>query len=150
MPTKLTDTTIDSNPPDEIGVCETKVSRIEAGGVKPSDLFIPFTAGMQVTDTIEGVTYVADAQGNAVAPVKLDPNVKDKPPEGWPKHPTATAAGGEKALSMASRFSPEDRKRLDAERKGLDEKNGQQRTAFETALKVMRSSARRTNALRPV
>ena len=37
--------------------------------------------------------------------------------------------------------SAEDRAKLDAEKKSLDEKNGQQRTAFATALKAMRSSA---------
>ena len=35
--------------------------RIERGAVKPGDLFLPFTAGMQIRDVIEGVTYVADA-----------------------------------------------------------------------------------------
>ena len=116
--------------------------RIECGTVKPGDLFVPFTAGMQIQDTIEGVTYVADAQGNAAAP-KSSSMVTDvarqrleMPPEGWRKHPAATAAGSGNALSMASRISPEDRKRLDAERKALDEKNGRQKTAFEAALKV--------------
>ena len=31
--------------------------------------------GMQIQDTIEGVTYVADAEGNAAAPVKLAPRL---------------------------------------------------------------------------
>ena len=53
----------------------------------------------------------------------------------------AAAAGGGNALSMASRISPADRKKLDAERKALDEKNDQQEKAIETDLKVMRSSA---------
>ena len=141
MPTRLTDETAASTVPDLIDVCDMKVSRIEFGAVKPADLFVRFTGGMEIQDTIEGVTYVTDAAGNAVAPVELDPNWKHKPPEGWRKHPTTTAAGGGNAISMASRFSPEDRKRLDAERKTRDEKNGQQRMAFATALEVMRSSA---------
>ena len=53
----------------------------------------------------------------------------------------AAATGGGNALSMASRFSPADRKRLDAEKKSFEEKNDREKTAFETALKAMRSSA---------
>ncbi len=139
MPTKLTDTTIVWHWSDVIVVCETKVSRIEAGAVKPGDLFVPFTKGMQIEDTIEGVTYVADAQGIAVAP-KFEPNWwTHSPPKGWSK--PAAAAGGGNALSMASRFSPADRKRLDAERKSFENKNDRQKAVFETALNVMRSSA---------
>ena len=110
-------------------VCELKVLRIEPGVVKLDDFFLPFTAGMQVRDTIEGVTYVADAQGNAVDP-KFEPNW-NQPPEGWSK----------RASSMFSRFSPADRLKLDAEKKSLDDKNAGKRRAFEAALKVMRSSA---------
>ena len=139
MPTKLAAKTIVSHMPQMVVVCETRVSRIEAGAVKPSDLFVPFTAGMRIQDTIEGVTYVADAEGNAVAP-KFEPNWwTHDPPKGWSK--LAAAAGSGNALSMASRFSPADRKRLDAEKKSFEDKNGREKTAFETALKVMRSSA---------
>ncbi|MGO9112544.1 MAG: M56 family metallopeptidase [Thermoguttaceae bacterium] len=137
MPTKLTDETIVSHMSDMIAVCEMKVSRVEPGTVRPGDLFVPFTGGMQIHDTIEGVTYVTDAAGNAAAPIKLEPNWKSEPPKGW----HATAAGNGNALSMASRFSPADRKRLDAERKVFDEKNDQQRNAIEASLKVMRSPA---------
>ncbi len=139
MPTKLTNETAGSTVPDSIDIVETKVSRIEAGAVKPGDLFVPFTKGMQIEDTIEGVTYVADAQGNAVAP-KFEPNWwTHNPPKGWSSR--AAAAGGGNALSMASRFSPADRKRLDAEKKAFEDKNDRQKAVFETALKVMRSSA---------
>ena len=154
LPTKLTNevAVAPSTVPDSISVCELKVLRIERGAVKPGDLFIPFTAGMQIRDGIEGVTYDVDAQGNAVAPKvdlewviarnhALSSGWKATPPDGWRKHPAATAAGGGNVPSMASRFSPEDRKKFQAERKAMDEKNGQQRAAFAAALKVMRSSA---------
>ena len=140
MPTKLTDETIVSHMPNFISVCEVKVPRIESGDVEPSDLFVPFTEGMQVQDTIEGVTYVADAQGNATQ-VKFAPNWKHEPPEWWLKRRAAmTAAEG--IPSMASRISPADRKRLEAERKAFREKNEQQQHTIEAALKVMRSPAR--------
>jgi beta-lactamase regulating signal transducer with metallopeptidase domain len=139
MPTRLTDETAASPVPDLVDISEMKVSRIEFGAVKPADLFVPFTSGMQIRDTIEGVTYVTDAQGNAVAP-KFEPyEWTHDPPQGSSKR--AAAAGGVNALSMASRFSPADRKRLDAEKKAFEDKNDLQKTAFATALKVMRSSA---------
>lgn len=111
-------------------MCELKLLRIEPGVVKPGDFFLPFTAGMQIQDTIEGVTYVADAQGNAADP-KLDPNWKSAPPDGWSKH----------ASSMFSRFSPADRLKLYAEKRSLDDKDAGQRRAIEAALKNMRSPA---------
>ncbi len=130
LPTKLTNEVATPSIHKLHTVCELKVLRIEPAVVKLDDFFLPFTAGMQVRDTIEGVTYVADAQGNAVNP-KFDPNWKSQPPEGWSK----------RASSMFSRFSPADRLKLDAEKKSLDDKNAGKRRAFEAALKVMRSPA---------
>jgi len=130
LPTRLTNEVATPSAHKLHTVCELKVWRIEPGSVKPGDFFLSFTAGMQVRDTIEGVTYVADAQGNAVDP-KFDPDWKCQPPAGWSK----------RASSMLSRFSPTDRAKLDAEKKSLDEKESRERRTFETALKVMRSSA---------
>ena len=79
LPTKLKHEEANSALRDNIGVCDLKVLRIEPGAVKLSDLFLPFTAGMQVADTIEGATYVADAQGNPMHP-KIDPDWKSQPP----------------------------------------------------------------------
>ena len=141
MPTKLTDKTIASSMPDMIFVCETKMSRIESGTVKPGDLFVRFTQGMQIADTIEGLTYVADAQGNAVRHRSSSLTGNPGRPKGWSKRTAETAAGKGNALSMASIIPAADRKRLDAETKALDEKNDQQTKAFEASLRVMRSSA---------
>jgi hypothetical protein len=130
LPTKVKHEEANSVMRDNIAVHDVKVLRVEPGAVKPSVFFLPFTVGMEVADTIEGATYVADAQGNPVNP-KVNPDWKSPPPVGWVKH----------ASSMLSNYSPADRAKLDAERKSLDKKNGRERRVYEATLKVMRSSA---------
>ena len=50
--------------PHTVAVWDIRVSRIEFGTVKPADLVVPFTKGMQIVDAIKGITYRADANGN--------------------------------------------------------------------------------------
>ena len=114
---------------------ETKILRMESGNVKPVDLLTPFSKGMQIADVIEAATYVIDAQGNP-SNVKFDPNWSHKPPPGWSRRePTNNTP------LWTSNFLPADRKRLEAERKTLEDKNNEQKQLCESALKVMRSSA---------
>ena len=130
MPTKLTETLAASTVPDRISVWAIKVLRIERGTVKPADLMVRFTEGMNIVDVIEGVTYVADAQGNPAGPVKFAPGWKHKPPETWPRLPSATKSKPDRSraqadhspagkspgtFSMASRLSAADRAMLQAE-----------------------------------
>ncbi len=150
MPIRLKEETAASTVPDSVAVYETKVSRIEFGTVKPGDLTVPFTEGMHVVDTIEGVSYTADAQGKPAGPVKLEPNWKHPPPETWPKRPDAAQSKpdqsgvqpGPSAVathtgipSMASRLSAADRAMLKAER----EKNREYDNRIEALLKVLQS-----------
>jgi hypothetical protein len=109
MPTSLSNTTIASTAPDTICVYRTRVPRIQQGSVKPDDLFVPFTKGMQIADTVEGITYTADANGNAVD-VKDAPNWKHDLPRGWHQGRV------DEAHSLSSKIPAAERKRLVEER----------------------------------
>ena len=85
MPVRLREEQAHSAIPDRITVLETTVSRIEHGTATPADIKVEFTEGTQIVDTIEGVRYVADAQGKPAGPVKLAPGSKREPPEWWSK-----------------------------------------------------------------
>jgi beta-lactamase regulating signal transducer with metallopeptidase domain/protocatechuate 3,4-dioxygenase beta subunit len=125
MPTRLSNTTIASSVPEIISTRRISVPRIEQGTVKPADLFVPFTKGMQVSDTIEGVTYTADVQGNATD-VKDAPNWKGDPPKGWQRGQVAEGS------SLASRIPAAERKRLIEEREAKSK-------AIDEGLKVLRA-----------
>ena len=84
MPIKLREESAASSAPETIAVQEITVRRIEHGTVKPADLNVPFTKGMEVVDAIKGITYHTDAQGNPVGPIE--------PVMG--ASPAATAGGG--------------------------------------------------------
>ena len=90
-------------------IIETNVLRVESDSVKPSDLLLPFIEGMKITDTIESITYTANAEGGATE-VKDAPNWKHDPPKGWKKGTV------DEAYSLASKISDADRKRLEASR----------------------------------
>jgi len=125
-------------------ISETKVSRTAVGSVTRGDLLLPFTKGMPVVDVIEGITYTADAQGNATGPVKDDLNWKHDPPEGWRKGMI------EEAYSLASRIPAAEWKRFVKEReaksKPIDEglkvlradPPAPQAERIEAALKILR------------
>ena len=98
---------------------------MESGNVKPADLLLPFTEGMQVADVIEGVTYTADAKGNATD-VKDAPNWKHDPPKGWHQGRV------EEAYSLASRIPAAERKRLVEEREAKSK-------PIDEGLKVLRA-----------
>ena len=86
-------------------------------------------------DTIEGVSYTADAQGNPAEPVKPAPQWKIKPSESWlARYATAESRPGV-AYSMASRLSAEDRAMLKAEQ----EKSDAYDKRIEGLVKVMQS-----------
>ncbi|MAX38554.1 MAG: hypothetical protein CME33_18525 [Gimesia sp.] len=70
MPIQLREEILASPAPKTIAVHEIKVTHIEHGKVKPSDLVVPFTEGMTIVDAIKGVTYVTDEDGKPVGPVK--------------------------------------------------------------------------------
>jgi hypothetical protein len=149
MPFKLTEQTLASPVPEMIAVVAIKVSRMECGTVKRADLAVRFTEGMKVVDVIEGVSYVADAQGNPAGPVKFEPNWKQQPPETWPKRsPTNdkpkvrwTLKRGAGGYSMASNLSDADRKRLDAETKAREMKKEGYNKSTEATLRVFKSAS---------
>ncbi|WP_417376261.1 hypothetical protein [Gimesia maris] len=70
MPVEIREDTMSSSAPDIISTQEIKVTRIEHGKVKPTDLVVPFTEDMTIVDAIKGVTYVTDEDGKPVGPVK--------------------------------------------------------------------------------
>lgn len=107
-------------------IVETNLLRIENGNVKPSDLLLPFTEGMQVADIVEGVTYTVDAQGNP-ADVKDAPNWKQDPPKGWCKGQVP------EAYSLASKIPIAERKRLADEREAKSK-------PIDEGLKVLRAN----------
>ncbi|HUT90393.1 MAG TPA: M56 family metallopeptidase, partial [Thermoguttaceae bacterium] len=143
MPIKLTEQVAASTVPDMIAVYETTVSRIECGTVRPADVVVPFIEGMKVVDTIEGVTYVADAQGNPAGPVKAAPGWRHEPPEGRPERKPAapssvgpgTAVPPAKGSPIARRLSAGDREMLRME----EEKERDRRASIAAALKVVES-----------
>ncbi len=133
MPTKLTESSVWSRSPERIVVDKTTVSRIEHGTVTRADIRVPFTEGMKIADTVEGATYTADVQGRPGSDLKLAPNWKHKPPEGWQKG-KATAT-----FSMASRLSPADREKLDAEREKERKEKEARWKPIKTALDVLQA-----------
>ncbi|WP_417392116.1 hypothetical protein [Gimesia sp.] len=70
MPIQLREEILASPAPKTIAVHEIKVTHIEHGKVKPTDLVVPFTEGMTIVDAINGVTYVTDEDGKPTGPVK--------------------------------------------------------------------------------
>jgi hypothetical protein len=64
MPTKLVETSCGStSQPNTVTVYETEILSIEHGTVTTDDLIVPFKEGMEIVDAIEGVAYVAGADG---------------------------------------------------------------------------------------
>jgi WD40 repeat protein/beta-lactamase regulating signal transducer with metallopeptidase domain/uncharacterized GH25 family protein/glutathione peroxidase-family protein len=141
MPVKMVSKSLSSL--NILTVVETNILRMESGNVKPADLLLPFTEGMQVADIIEGATYTADAQGNAVD-AKDSQNWKHDPPKGWHRGRV------EETYSMLSKISTAERKRLvderDAKWKPIDEglkvlrahPPAAQEERIEAALKILR------------
>ena len=123
MPVKMVSKSLSSE--NVLVVEETKILRMESGTVKPADLLLPFPKGMQVADIIEGVTYTADAKGNAID-VKDAPNWKHDPPKGWHQGRV------EEAYSLASRIPA-------AERKSLVEEREAKSRPIDEGLKVLRA-----------
>ncbi len=110
MPIKMTETRSSSpsrDQPDRIAVDKTTVTKIEQGQLTRADIKAPpFPEGMLVQDTVEGVTYTADAQGRPGPDLKLAPNWKHDSPEGWKE---GKPFGND---SMASHFYRDDMKKL--------------------------------------
>jgi beta-lactamase regulating signal transducer with metallopeptidase domain len=150
MPIKLTEMVATSSAPGSVSMVEIKVLRIEGGTVRPADIVVQFTEGMEVIDTIVAVRYVADARGKPAGPVKPAPGWKSQPPETWPRRPPAvavrperasapprpsTAAKGATASSMASRLSAADVAMLAKE----EQQKQERRLSIEAPLKVLQS-----------
>ncbi|NLF07236.1 MAG: M56 family metallopeptidase [Pirellulaceae bacterium] len=138
MPMKLAMRTEASSVPDLIALYKIKVLRMEHGAVKPSDLMIPFDEGMQIQDTVEGVIYTADVEGNPVEPVENAPNWKHNPPDWWIKHygKVPPGAGG---YSLASKISEADRKRLADENEQFEREKNLRREALEKHFNKLKS-----------
>lgn len=130
MPVILTEKTFNSLAPEMIACYQTKVLRIEHGKVTHADIRVPFTEGMKIADTVEGVTYTADAQGRPGADLKLAPNWNHEPPKGWKK---GKATG---SYSMASNFSHADMEKLNVARKKVEAT----RNNLKTALKALQAA----------
>ncbi len=133
MPVKMVTKALSSQ--NVLVITETQIKRIAAGSVKPSDILLPFTKGMNVADVIEGISYTADAQGNATTPVKDDPNWYNDPPKGWQKGQV------EEAYSMCSRMTAAQRKTLADEREAKSK-------PIDEGLKVLRADPPATQAER--
>ena len=71
MPTKLREEIIASPSAETLAVYVTDVLQIEHGMVMAEDVEVAFPKGMEIVDAIQGVTYVADANGNPAGPVEL-------------------------------------------------------------------------------
>jgi hypothetical protein len=69
MPTIVTDRTSSCALPEVLSCVVFRVSQIEQGRVKPADLEVPFTKGMQVVDAIKDVTYFTDEKGNPLGKI---------------------------------------------------------------------------------
>jgi hypothetical protein len=78
MPIRLMETTAVGHSP-RVAAMEISVSRIECDAVRPNDLVVPFTEGMEIVDAIKGVAYAADAHGNPAG--KIHPLMGAKPAE---------------------------------------------------------------------
>ena len=120
-----------SSGPDMMNANEAKVTRIEHGTAKSADIRVPFTEGMVIHDVVEGAIYTADAQGRPGPDLKLAPNWKHRPPKGWKRGDP----GG--AFSMASRFSPADRKKLGIAQGKIDDR----RARLEETLNVLQADS---------
>jgi hypothetical protein len=126
-------------------ITETKIVRIESGKVKPADVMLPFSKGMHIADTIEGITYTADAQGNATDPIEDSPGWKHQPPPGWKK------GNVDPAYSMCTRMTAAQRRKLadarEAKSRPIDEglrvlgadPPASRQERIEAALKILRA-----------
>ncbi|MBN1394859.1 MAG: M48 family metalloprotease [Pirellulales bacterium] len=124
MPVKISMRSEISFAPEEIYICEINVLQIEHGEVEPSDLMVPFSEGMKIVDTVEGISYTSDAQGKPAG--RFIANDKMDPPDWWMKRfgKVNPGAGG---YSLASKISEADRKRLAIEEKQLDHEKAKHR-----------------------
>jgi beta-lactamase regulating signal transducer with metallopeptidase domain len=104
MPVKMLSKSLSSQ--KSLVITETTVVRIESGKVKPADVMLPFSKGMRIADTMDGITYTADAQGNAADPIEDSPGWKHEPPKGWSKGKV------DPAYSMCTRMTAAQRKKL--------------------------------------
>ena len=129
MPIKIRETYVVSRSPERISVWEMTALAVDFGTVKPSDIRVPFAEGMKIVDVIDGVEYVANAEGNPAGTVKVARGWQRTPPEGWQRRkPTSIP-------SMASRLSAADREvvRLDEQQKA------ERRESLASALAVLRA-----------
>jgi beta-lactamase regulating signal transducer with metallopeptidase domain len=134
MPIKLTQEIGASTVPNLVNVDQVVVSRIEHGTVRPTDIEVPFTEGMQIVDTIEGVRYVADAEGKPNGPVELAPNWKHQPSAGWAERKAAAARTTAPGMpSMLSRLSPADREMLDRTQREKERRKQRMEAHLKTA-----------------
>ena len=134
MPIKLTQEIGASTVPNLVNVDKVVVSRIEQGTVRPSDIDVPFTEGMQIVDTIEGVKYTADAEGKPNGPVELAPNWKHQPSAGWAERKAAAARTTAPGMpSMLSRLSPADREMLDKAQRDKEQRKQQMEAHLKAA-----------------
>ena len=120
-----------SSGPDMMNTNEAKVTRIEHGTATSADIRVPFTEGMVIHDVVEGAIYTADAQGRPGPDLKLAPNWKHRPPKGWKRGDP----GG--TFSMASRYSPADRKKLGIAQGKIDDR----RVRLEETLNVLQADS---------
>ncbi|GEM_PF-2561010 len=85
MPTKLRELICGSSGgADTVSVLETKVTKIEAGTVKPKDLEITFPKGTEVIDVIKGLSYTVGSNGE---PTNVERIVGARPEFTPPKPP---------------------------------------------------------------
>jgi hypothetical protein len=77
MPTRLKEVIRASTLDDtKANVYDITVSEIEAGTVTPEDVEVPFSIGMEIVDSIEGVAYVIGPMGERT---RVQPLVDQKP-----------------------------------------------------------------------
>ena len=144
MPVKVTEEIASAHLPDQMTVKEVDITHIERGNVTAADIRVPFTEGMEIVDTTEGVKYVADAQGNPTGPVEYIRRGSHYPPEGWSKGKAALKPGDEGMLAMSSRLSPADREMLDTKKREIEARRKQ----IEGYLKVLEAEPRATQSQR--
>ena len=107
---------------------ELKVLRIEPGAVKAGDFSPPFTAGM---------TLIGRDRGSRVCRRRAGERRFHEVASELAARAAARLVKSGRRVRCSAGFRPMNRAKLDVEKKSLDEKNGQQRTAFATALKAM-------------
>ena len=129
MPTRMINKEISGN---KIGVVTFSVNQLEFGGVKPSDLLIPFPQGMKVQDFILGVEYVADEDGKASPPIKAMEGQR-KPPADWKTSPNTLG------ISFASVVSPENLKLLEEDRAAKKKERDTREAPLDVQLKVLQA-----------